>query len=316
MKSYANDFIKKIETYGFKAQVISFKHMKEIELELEKTEQTYMDINTYIGKYLNKFSYDIQDNSLKAKSIIVIAVPQPIARINFILGSKKHSVIMPPMYLLNASSEFEKKHKKIAEVTTILEKVLSSQNFKVIKSNIPCKLTAAKSGLGVYGRNNICYINGESSFYWLGVYVSDMPCENDSLQEESAAMDACKNCDLCLRNCPTGAIAKDRFIIHANKCITLHNENKDDFPQNLNSKWHNCLIGCLRCQIVCPSNKRYIKNVDDIIEFDELETRKILGKTPLEELSEATYKKLEEISFIEDYDLLARNLKVLINKIK
>ncbi|MBV7272843.1 epoxyqueuosine reductase [Clostridium sp. PL3] len=313
MKSYVSDFIKKIEGYGFKAQVISFTNIEAIQSELENTKQTYEDVDTYIGKYLDKFYYENSKNLLEAKSIIVIAVPQPIARIHFTLDSKKHSVIMPPMYLLNASSEFEEKHKKIAEVTAILEKVLSYENFKVIKLNIPCKLTAVKSGLGVYGRNNICYINGESSFYWLGAYISDMPCENDAWQEHSVTMDTCKNCDLCLKNCPTGAIAKDRFIIHSNKCITLQNESKEDFSKDLDSKWHNCLIGCLRCQIICPVNKKHIRNVEDITEFDEWETRKILDETPLEELSEITYKKLELISFIEDYDLLARNLKVLMS---
>lgn len=311
MENHAVNFINRIEAYGFKARVISIKHMEELQLQIENTKQTHEDINAYIGKYLNKFNYDIPNNFFEAKSIIVIAVPQPIARIHFTLGLKKHTVIMPPMYLLNASFEFEKKHKKIAEVTAILEKILYSENFKVIKSNIPCKLTAVKSGLGVYGRNNICYINGESSFYWIGTYISDMPCENDSWQEYTI-MDTCKNCDLCLKNCPTGAIAEDRFIIHANKCITLQNESREAFPKSLNTKWHNCLIGCMRCQIICPSNKNYIRNIEDITEFDDWETRRILAKIPLAELPETTYKKLELISFIEDYDLLARNLNVLI----
>jgi epoxyqueuosine reductase len=275
--------------------------------------QTYEDINVNIGKYLNKFDYKVSDDFLKPKSIIIIAVPQPIARVYFTLGLKRHAVIMPPMYLLNSSSEFEKKHKKITEVTEIVKNILSCENFKVVKVNIPCKPIAVKSGLGTYGRNNICYINGESSFYWLGVYISDMPCEDDSWGKYTI-MDTCKNCDLCLKNCPTGAIGEDRFIVHANKCITLQNEDSGDFKKSLKPKWHNCLIGCMRCQITCPVNKKYITNIKDITEFNDWETGKILDKTPLEELPETTYKKLESISFIEDYELLARNLKALIMK--
>lgn len=313
MKNYANNFIKKIEEYGFKAQVISFKHMEEIRLDIENTKQTYEDINVNIGRYLNKFDYKVPKNLLEPKSIIVIAVPQPIARVYFTLGLKRYAVIMPPMYLLNSSSEFEKKHKKISEVTEIVEKILSYENFKAIKVNIPCKPLAVKSGLGTYGRNNVCYINGESSFYWLGVYVSDMPCENDSWGEYTI-MDTCKNCDLCLKNCPTGAIAEDRFIVHANKCITLQNEDSGDLKKNLRPEWHNCLIGCMKCQIICPVNKKFITSIKDITEFNDWETRKIFAKTPLEELSETTYKKLESISFVEDYKLLHRNLKILIMK--
>lgn len=312
MVNDTNNFIKQIEAYGFKARVVSIEHIEEMQSEIENTKINYKDVNNYIGKYLNGFNYKIPENFLKAKSIIVIAVPQPIVRIHFTLGIKKHIVIMPPMYLFNSSSEREEKQKKIVEVTTILEKVLSSENYQAIKINLPCKLLAVNSGLGTYGKNNICYINSQSSFYWIGAYISNMPCENDSWQK-CTTMDMCENCDLCLKNCPTSAIANDRFIIHANKCITLHNESKEDFPKWLNSKWHNSIIGCMRCQIVCPVNRNYIKNIKDFAEFDNRETKMILDKTPLEELPETTYRKLKLINFIEDYGLLARNLNVLID---
>lgn len=312
MGNATNDFITQIESHGFKVRVISIEHIEEIQSDIENTKQTHKDVNNYIGKYLNKFNYKIPENLLEAKSIIVVAVPQPIVRIHFTLNRKKHAVIMPPMYLLNTSSELEEEQKKISEVTTILQEVLTPKNCKVVKTNLPCKLIAVKSGLGAYGKNNICYINSESSFYWIGVYISDMLCENDSWQK-STTMEMCESCDLCLKNCPTGAITNDRFIIHANKCITLQNESKKDFPKWLEPKWHNSIIGCMRCQIVCPANKNHIKDVEDFAEFDDWETRMILEKTPLGELPKITYRKLELINFIEDYDLLARNLNVLIN---
>ncbi len=138
-----------------------------------------------------------------------------------------------------------------------------------------------------------------------------MPCENDSWQKEKI-MDMCKSCDLCLENCPTDAIASDRFILHADRCITLQNESTKEFKEWVQPNWHNSIIGCMRCQIVCPANKKYIKNVEDLAEFDEIETRLILEKTPLHKLSKVTYEKLELINFIQDYDLLHRNLKVLL----
>lgn len=218
---------------------------------------------------------------------------------------------MPPMYLFNTSVKLEHKQKNIAKVTSVLNKILLPQNYKIVKANLPCKLIAAKSGLGAYGKNNICYINNQSSFYWIGVYVSDMPVENKPLKKYTI-MDMCKNCDLCLKNCPTGAISNDRFIVHANKCITLQNESTEDFKNWINPRWHNSIIGCMRCQIICPINKNSIKNVKDLAEFNDLETKMILAKTPLSKLPAAIYKKLEIINFIEDYDLLARNLNALI----
>ncbi|MDV3425769.1 MAG: 4Fe-4S binding protein [Bacillota bacterium] len=310
MVSITNDFINQIEAHGFKAGIISIKHIEEIQADIETTKKNYKDVNTYIGKYLNKFDYNTAENLSKAKSIIVVAVPQPIIRIYFTLGGKRRAVIMPPMYLLNASVELEEKHKKICEVTSIVENILLCKNFKVKKINLPCKLIATRSGLGQYGKNNICYINNESSFYWMGVYISDMPCENDSWQEADS-MDVCTNCNLCIKNCPTGAITNDRFVIHASKCITLQNESEKDFPKWLNTKWNNSIIGCMRCQIICPVNRDSIKNVEDLTEFNERETKMILSKTPLDELPETTYRKLELINFIEYYDLLARNLTFL-----
>lgn len=313
MTSITDEFINKIQSYGFKAGIISIKHIEEIQADIAKINKEYKDVNTSIGKYLNRFDYNSIKEFSKAESIIVIAVSQPMNRIYFTLGGKKRPVIMPPMYLLNSSIELEEKHKKISEVTSIIENILSDKNLKVKKINLPCKLIASRSGLAEYGKNNICYINNESSFYWMGVYISDMPCEKDSWQK-SKVMDICEKCNLCSKNCPTGAIANDRFLIRASKCVTLQNESEKDFPIWLNKKSHNSIIGCMRCQIVCPINRNQIKETEDLVEFDEKETRMILTKVPLSEFSDITYKKLELINFIEYYDLLARNLNVLIGK--
>lgn len=311
MGNIANKFIEQINEYGFDASVISIKHINELQYDIENIQNKYEDVNINLSRYLNKFDYEILKKFPEASSIIVIAVPQPIVRIHFTLGSKKHAVIMPPMYLFNSSVECEYKQENIAKITAVMNRILTPQNYKVMKTNLPCKPAAVRSGLGVYGKNNICYINGQSSFYWLGVYVSDMPCENLPLKNYST-MYACKNCGLCLKNCPTGAISNDRFIVHADKCITLQNESSNDFKNWIEPKWHNSIIGCMRCQIICPVNKNSIRNIKDLAEFDDLETKMILAGTPLSELSALTYEKLEEINFIEDYDLLARNLNVLI----
>jgi epoxyqueuosine reductase len=311
--SVTNDFISQIESYGLKTRIVSIEHIEEIKSNMENTRKSHIDINLCIGKYLDEFNYNTLKVSFKARSIIVIAVPQPVSRIYFTIKMKKKPVIMPPMYLFNTNSKLEKKQKKVIEVTSIVERVLCSINFRAVKINLPCKLLAVGSGLGSYGRNNICYIDDESSFYWIGVYISDMPCENNTWQENKI-MDACKDCNLCLKNCPGGAIANDRFPIHADKCITLYNENEGGFPKWMNSSCHNSLIGCMRCQSVCPVNRKHVYNIEDIAEFDSHETEMILAGTQLDKLPETTYRKLDTINFVEDYNLLARNLKILISK--
>ena len=302
-----------LESYGLKARVVSINHLKEIQSEIEKIKNENKDVADNLGRYLNEFSYEASENLSEARSIIIVALPQPIVRITFTLGIKKHVVLMPPMYLLNSSLEQESKQKKILEVSSILEIILSSQNYKAIKANLPCKLLTSKSGLSEYGRNNISYIKGAGSFYWLGVYLSDLPCEKDSWGEASI-MDICENCNLCLKNCPTGALSSDRFLIHADKCISFHNESTRVFPEWIAPKWHNSIIGCMRCQLICPANKNHINDIEDLMEFNDSETRMILAETPLAELPKITYEKLEAISFVECFDLLSRNLKALIEK--
>jgi len=118
-------------------------------------------------------------------------------------------------------------------------------------------------------------------------------------------MEMCNGCSLCINNCPTNALDEDRFVVEASKCITYHNESEKAFPQWIEK--NNSIIGCLRCQIVCPMNKGSVKNIKDIASFDKKESKQILDEIPIENLNETMLKKLEDINFVEYYNLLTRN---------
>ena len=122
------------------------------------------------------------------------------------------------------------------------------------------------------------------------------------------------DCSLCQKACPTNAIGPDRFILHAEKCLTYFNEGKDPFPQWLNPSWHNCLVGCLFCQKVCPVNRKYKDFVQDGPNFSEEETNDLLGELPAEELPPETIQKLQSIDLLDYIGVLGRNLKALIGK--
>ena len=53
-----------------------------------------------------------------------------------------------------------------------LKKFLLSENYKIVEvSDIPLKRLAVQSGMAVYGRNNICYIDGMgSNFSFIAYY--------------------------------------------------------------------------------------------------------------------------------------------------
>ena len=126
-------------------------------------------------------------------------------------------------------------------------------------------------------------------------------------------MERCLNCKACLVSCPLEAIDERRFLLHAEHCLTFHNEHGIDFPKNIDRLFHHSLFGCLRCQIVCPENKKTFKWFEEREQFSEYETSVILNGISLEQIPNSTKMKLSRLGLIDDYSLLARNLSVLLN---
>jgi epoxyqueuosine reductase len=153
------------------------------------------------------------------------------------------------------------------------------------------------------------------SFHRLMAFYSDLPCYEDTWQE-AQMMETCENCSACLNNCPAGAISSERFLLHAERCITYHNEKPVNipFPQWINPSWHHCLVGCMHCQSVCPENKDLMQWIEQGAEFTEEETALLLKGAPLDQLPTKTAKKIEEFNVTEYLEVLSRNLNVLLNK--
>ena len=82
-------------------------------------------------------------------------------------------------------------------------------------------------------------------------------------------------------------------------------------PQ-LAPEWHNCIVGCIRCQAACPENKPFLKSVGETVEFTEQETKLLLQGTPPEELPADIVAKMKALSLMDYYSELPRNLGVLL----
>jgi epoxyqueuosine reductase len=115
-----------------------------------------------------------------------------------------------------------------------------------------------------------------------------------------------------MKACPTDAIGSDRFLLHAERCITFHNERRAEFPDWLSPAWHNCLVGCMICQKVCPANKDVVKWIEESARFDHQETDFLLDERPRSEMPRDMITKLEQLGLMEYFDVLGRNLKVLL----
>jgi len=142
-----------------------------------------------------------------------------------------------------------------------------------------------------------------------------VPCEEDDWQE-ATMMKSCEGCELCRRACPTGAIPSDRFLLRTERCIVYHNEKKGNvpFPNWMDVSWHNCIVGCMHCQRVCPLNKNFIQWIGEEEEFSEEETALFLDGVSRDKLPEKMLRKLEHLSLIDYFDSLSRNLGVFFKK--
>ncbi|MFX1401713.1 MAG: 4Fe-4S double cluster binding domain-containing protein, partial [Promethearchaeota archaeon] len=238
-------------------------------------------------------------------SIFIIAHPHPATEVIFHHNEKEIPLIVPPTYLQGLEI--------IEKLKELLTSILSPKGYNIAYARIPLKTLSVHSGLTEYGRNNITYVNGMGSFYRLSAYYSDFQSEQETWRELKM-MDICEACQACVRNCPTGAIPTDRFLLRAERCITYHNEHPPEvvFPEWIDPSWHNCLVGCLHCQRVCPANKKVINWVEKGPEFTEKETQQILEGKNEENLPELTIKKLKDYDLMEYLELFPRNIGVFL----
>lgn len=292
--------LRELQKAGYKARIVSVSYLPDLKEDIDELHRQGL-LDKQLSRDYLQFEYNVSTILPPARSLFVIAIPQPITRAKFEWQGKTYDADIPPTYIGETDD---------AKVKDLLTSVLRPAGYKLERAKLPVKTLAVRSGLAQYGRNNITYVPGIGSFHRLVAFYSDYPIEVDNWQELKK-MKSCENCFKCLENCPTQCITPDRFLIHAENCLTWQNERERNFPTWVKPDWHNSLIGCMRCQLICPVNKAQIKKVVDGPQFSEDETVSILNKKPLNTLSDETRQKLIEISADNWYEVLTRNLKAL-----
>lgn len=294
--------ISSLKEKGFDARMVSASHITELQEEIRGMHQKVGFDEGFYAYFNGLVSFDAPEDILNNGSIIIFSMPQPILEVSFELATGVIVAEVPPTYNYHEDED----------AISVITGLAASQGYKVERANLPKKLLAAHCGLAVYGRNNITYVGGSGSFHRLVALFSDLPCMEDSWGGLSLA-EECKDCDICVKACPTKAIDPERFLLHAELCLTYFNENEDDIPDWIDPLWHNALVGCLRCQVPCPMNREYIRN-KDYVSFSLSETEKILDFGQDAELDPETIKKLDYIGFKEDVRLISRNLGLLLKR--
>jgi epoxyqueuosine reductase len=307
MHRFVDELFDRLRELGYQAQTVSIERLHLLQKQIDEQRRQELLDSQFFQERLGWLRFQVPESLPKAQSVIVVAVPRPQTRAVFTWNGIRRPLVIPPTYTA---------YKSITEqVQNLLARMLSEKGYNVTGTALPLKLLAARSGLVRYGRNNVCYVSGMGSFLQLVAVYSDMPCEEDSWQE-ATMLQACEECELCRRACPTGAIPSDRFLLRAERCISYHNEKKGDvpFPSWMDASWHNCLEGCMRCQRACPLNKQFLDWVGEEEEFSEEETALLLDGASRDKLSEETVRKLAHLDILDDLGILPRNLGVFFKK--
>jgi epoxyqueuosine reductase len=305
MRRFPRPLLDRIEAQGWKGRMVPIHHLADLQEAIRgRHERGLLDEALY-REQLDFLSFDPPAELPGARSIVVVAVPTPPMRIVCHWKGRRVPVLVPPTYVSYTP--------RTEGVQAVVADWLREDGFRLAKPRLPLKTLAVRSGLAHYGRNNICYVPGMGSFLQLVGAFSDLPSKDDPWREPKA-LDRCATCVACLRHCPTGAITSDRFLLHAERCLTYHNEAAADFPGWIDPSWHHCLIGCLRCQTACPENRAVSGWFEDRAEFSEEETALCVRRVPLERLPAETAAKLQSLEINEDYRLLCRNLSMIIGR--
>ena len=300
-KQIIENFDKSLKLKGYKGKIVSAEHIPDLRKDIQKYHEQKLLNPEFYEEYKKYLEFEVKANLSEINSLFIISIPQPQFKAIFHWKNKKISLIIPPTYIHSL--------RVINQMKEFLTKILEPGGYHAEYAKLPQKTLAVRSGLAEYGRNNITYVPGMGSFHRLTTLYSDFPFEKDNWQE-LRMMDLCKECSACVLKCPTGAIPTDRFLLRVERCLTYHNEHPPEipFPDWIDHTWHNCLVGCLHCQKVCPANKKVIKWIEPGPEFNEEETKLILNKEDFDHLPLETKNKLEKHDLAVIYEMLPRNL--------
>lgn len=116
-------------------------------------------------------------------------------------------------------------------------------------SPVPEVFAAAKSGLGMIGKNNLFINEKYGSWVFIGEILTDLeiPCEEKEIK-------SCPDCGKCKDACPTGILKEEKF--DKEKCLSHISQKKGEIPDAYKKmmKRLNCAWGCDECQKACPYN--------------------------------------------------------------
>lgn len=158
---------------------------------------------------------------------------------------------------------------------------------------LPEREWAVRAGIGWIGKQGsvvnpdigCCFFIGELLVNFEIEPSPEVPCQ-------------CRDCDLCVKACPTGAIMPGN-LIDTRKCLAyLTIEHKGEINPAVAARLGGSVYGCDRCTRVCPWNRRNktavmpefdvppsaVPSLKELSRMDHPGFKKMFGGTPVERI--------------------------------
>ncbi len=284
----------------------SISVVEETRRELEARRSRSEFDESFYGSELKSFASE--GSEVSGRTVVVVVKPRPAHSVHFEMEGKDFEALIPPTYF-RYRALFEDIRMDLAEH--------GLPGVRIEHLWGPLKSIAGRLGLIRYGRNNIGYADGLGSYIQLCGYWTDavLPEMETAKSAEPSMLPQCENCEICLNQCPTGAITEERMLLRAERCLTFVNESPGDWPAWVNPRAHYCLLGCLECQRSCPANPELPVEHTGLC-FSANETQFLLsaGKGMNDRTESGIRLKLAWLGQPYAEPVLGRNLKALAGK--
>jgi len=290
---------------GYRSRLVPVHVMEEAERVIAGLREQGVVAQGLYDAYAASLRFVSPPEVPEPKTMVVVAWASPAVKVRFHIGTGPLEAIIPPTYISSA---------RRARCLEIIRSVLEPRGHSVARAPGPVKLLAVRAGLARYGRNNLAYVPGMGSYTRLDAFCTDADLQaQEHTGKGSMLMSCCPPCRNCHHVCPTGCIPHAGTVIDAERCLTYFNESEGEFPDWLDPAAHGCLVGCMRCQEMCPANRYYLRNEPLVAEFSREETAVILEDRPPGGLPEPLRAKLRRLDLEEYSAVLGRNLLALSN---
>lgn len=185
-----------------------------------------------------------------ARSIIVLGMPY-YKEDAFSMDSKVRAVFSIGAVGEDYHVSLKRHLKKIGEI--LQRNIQTEISYKYFADTGPLveRALAEKAGLGFFGRNFMLINKEIGSFFYIGYMVTDLPLRKSAVEHKKGA-ELCRNCSLCIKNCPGKALG-EKF--NYQRCVSYLTQKKERLTPKEMAIIGNSIYGCDICQKVCPYNK-------------------------------------------------------------